>query len=89
MRPVAIVLAALVLSPTAALAQSTVPDSVAPAPAYKPVTEIDLEGADVHGRRDGPTVILDQQRTPADRTSFIVLRANFNPEMDQSATQVR
>ncbi len=90
MRPIALVLAALSLAPTVALAQSNVPEDVGERPAaYKPVEEHDFDGVNVDATAVRPGLVLSTERVPAPHATFIVLRANFNPEMDASAAEIR
>lgn len=94
MRPLALVLAALALAPTVALAQAeptdVVPETIEGRPAvYKAVTELEMGGADVNAtvvRPDGS--IVQELKRPA-FGSLAILRANFNPELEQSASQIR
>ena len=88
MRTSLVVLA--LLAPSVAAAQASLPEQVAPpAATYKPVTELDFREQAVTATGVGPSIVLGQERTPAPHGSFIVLRANFNPEINGTIGEIR
>ena len=56
---------------------------------YKQTTEIDFEGLDVNGELVKPSSALVLDRKKANFNPLIKLRADFNPEMEQSVDEVK
>jgi hypothetical protein len=56
---------------------------------YKQKTEIDFEGLDVSGELVKPASALVLDRKKANFNPLIKLRADFNPEMEQSIDEVK
>lgn len=56
---------------------------------YKQKTEIDFEGLDVNGELVKPQSALVLDRKKASFNPLIKLRADFNPEMEQSIDEVK
>ncbi|MFN7144106.1 MAG: hypothetical protein ACK4YP_10035 [Myxococcota bacterium] len=56
---------------------------------YKQKTEIDFEGLDVSGELVKPQSALVLDRKKASFNPLIKLRADFNPEMEQSIDEVK
>lgn len=86
----ALVLAASVLLPPAALAQSEDAPTEGPRVVYKPVTDIDIdEGASVDGVLQRPGVGSVIERRQREYPPIVRLRADFRAEIDASVSQVR
>lgn len=56
---------------------------------YKQKTEIDFEGLDVAGELVKPNSALVLDRKKASFNPLIKLRADFNPEMEQSIDEIK
>jgi hypothetical protein len=56
---------------------------------YKQKTEIDFEGLDVNGELVKPSGAMVLDRKKASFNPLIKLRADFNPEMEQSIDEVK
>ena len=81
----------IVLSLASALAQSTdvVPETAAPRQVFQAVTIIEYKGVGVDGKRDGPGVAYAIEPKRGTHPSLIVLRANFDDEMENSVGRMR
>jgi hypothetical protein len=82
---------ALLFAVTSFVADDTTQDPADSVPeiVYKKETEIEFNGANVSATGQGPSVQVIFEPEGLDFKNMIRLRADFNAEMEQSASEVR
>jgi hypothetical protein len=60
-----------------------------PEAVYRPVTELDMTGAEVTATVEKPTGAIVRERKPAPFNPLVSLRTDFSPELRQSVSQVK
>ena len=60
-----------------------------PATVYRPVTEIDMGGAEVSATADGPDGARIKERQYAVFNPMVTLRTDFTPELRRSVSEMK